>query len=103
MLQEQALFYHHKLKDFGIEVEKFGEWALKSNNPAKIAARCTVFAESDLVHKAQIGHKKEDIVAGLCKAVVTNYLNNVGKGKAIKAPIIFQGGVSKNVRSYKSI
>lgn len=81
----------------GVSVEDFGEIALTSKNPTNIAARCTVFAESDLVHKAQIGHKKEDIIAGLCKAVVTNYLNNIGKGKKIKAPIVFQGGVSKNV------
>lgn len=81
----------------GVSVEDFGEIALTSENPTNIAARCTVFAESDLVHKAQIGHKKEDIIAGLCKAVVANYLNNIGKGKKIKAPIVFQGGVSKNV------
>ena len=81
----------------GVSVEDFGEIALTSKNPTNIAARCTVFAESDLVHKAQIGHKKEDIIAGLCKAVVTNYLNNIGKGKKIQAPIVFQGGVSKNV------
>lgn len=81
----------------GVSVEEFGEIALTSKNPTNIAARCTVFAESDLVHKAQIGHKKEDIIAGLCKAVVTNYLNNIGKGKRILAPIVFQGGVSKNI------
>lgn len=81
----------------GVSVEQFGEVALTSKQPTNIAARCTVFAESDLVHKAQMGHKKEDIIAGLCKAVVTNYLNNVGKGKRIKAPIVFQGGVSKNI------
>ena len=81
----------------GVSVEDFGEIALTSQKPTNIAARCTVFAESDLVHKAQIGHKKEDIIAGLCKAVVTNYLNNIGKGKKINAPIVFQGGVSKNV------
>lgn len=81
----------------GVSVEEFGEIALTSKSPTNIAARCTVFAESDLVHKAQIGHKKEDIIAGLCKAVVTNYLNNIGKGKKIKAPIVFQGGVSKNI------
>ena len=81
----------------GVSVEQFGEIALTSKHPTNIAARCTVFAESDLVHKAQIGHKKEDIIAGLCKAVVTNYINNIGKGKRIKAPIVFQGGVSKNI------
>lgn len=80
----------------GLKIEELGEIALKSKQPTKIAARCTVFAESDLIHKAQTGHSKENIVAGLCSAVVTNYLNNVGKGKQIEPPVIFQGGVSKN-------
>ena len=95
-------FLSSQAKRLGIQVEEFGEWASKSKNPTNIAARCTVFAESDLVHKAQIGHNKEDIIAGLCKAVVTNYLNNVGKGKKIKAPIVFQGGVSKNIGVIKA-
>lgn len=81
----------------GVKVEDFGNIALTSEKPTKIAARCTVFAESDLVHKIQMGYKKEDIIAGLCNSVVSNYLNNVGKGKKIKTPIIFQGGVSKNI------
>lgn len=81
----------------GVDVKDFGNIALTSKKPTKIAARCTVFAESDLVHKLQMGYKKEDIIAGLCKSVVSNYLNNVGKGKKIKTPIIFQGGVSKNI------
>ena len=62
----------------------------------QIAARCTVFAESDLVHKIQMGHPREDIIAGVCNAVAANYLNNVGKGKKIISPVVFQGGVSKN-------
>lgn len=78
-------------------MEEFGEIALTSDKPANIAARCTVFAESDLVHKLQVGYEKRDVIAGLCRAVATNYLNNVGKGKKIEAPVVFQGGVSKNV------
>ncbi len=89
-------FLSSQAKRLGMDVKEFSKYALKSKNPAPIAARCTVFAESDLVHKAQIGYPKEDIIAGLCKSVVLNYLNNVGKGKKIEAPIIFQGGVSKN-------
>ena len=80
----------------GVEVEEFGEIALKAKKAAPIAARCTVFAESDLVHKLQVGCPKEEIIAGLCKAVAGNYLNNVAKGKKIVAPVVFQGGVSKN-------
>ena len=90
-------FLSSQAKRLKINIEEFGSLALKSDNPVKIAARCTVFAESDLVHKAQLGYKIEDIVAGLSKSIVLNYLNNVGKGKKIKAPIVFQGGVSKNV------
>ena len=94
-------FLTSQAKRLDLKMEDFAELALASNNPAKIAARCTVFAESDLVHKAQIGHSKADIVAGLCRAVVLNYLNNVGKGKQIKPPVVFQGGVSKNAAVVK--
>lgn len=90
-------FLSSQAERLGVDVKDFGKIALTAKNPTKIAARCTVFAESDLVHKMQIGHSKEDIIAGLCKSVVSNYLNNVGKGKKIKEPIIFQGGVSKNI------
>ena len=86
----------------GVAVEEFGDIAPTSQHPASIAARCTVFAESDLVHKIQVGYPREDIIAGLCKAVAVNYLNNVGKGKKITAPVVFQGGVSKNVGVVKA-
>lgn len=89
-------FLSSQAKRLGLSVEDMGPLALESKSPSKIAARCTVFAESDLVHKIQSGHSKEDLVAGLCNAVVSNYLGNVGKGKQIRAPIVFQGGVSKN-------
>ncbi len=95
-------FLSSQAKRLDIPVEEFGPLALTSNNPTPIAARCTVFAESDLVHKAQMGHTKKDIVAGLCRSVALNYLNNVGKGKRIVEPIIFQGGVSKNVGVIKA-
>lgn len=95
-------FLSSQARRLGLDVKEFGEIALTSKNPSKLAARCTVFAESDMVHKAQIGHKREDIIAGLCMAVVSNYLNNVGKGKAIKPPIVFQGGVSKNAGVVKA-
>lgn len=90
-------FLSSQAKRLDVNVEDFGKIALTSTNPALIAARCTVFAESDLVHKIQVGYEKKDIIAGLCKSVALNYLNNVGKGKKIEEPIIFQGGVSKNI------
>lgn len=99
-------FLSSQAKRLGIDINDFGILALTSTNPVKIAARCTVFAESDLIHKANSGYSREDIVAGLCKSIVLNYLNNVGKGKKIEGPIVFQGGVSKNkgvVKYFKEV
>lgn len=95
-------FLSSQSRRLGIPIEEFGNYALKSKHPTNIAARCTVFAESDLIHKAGMGYKTEDIIAGLCKAIVGNYLNNVGKGKKIESPVIFQGGVSKNIGVVKA-
>ena len=95
-------FLSSQAKRLEVDIKDFGKIALTSKKPTNIAARCTVFAESDLVHKAQIGHKKEDIIAGLCESVVNNYLNNVAKGKKITPPIVFQGGVSKNIGVVKA-
>ena len=90
-------FLSSQARRLGIEVEEMGQYALRSTHPTMIAARCTVFAESDLVHKIQMGHPREDIIAGVCRAVASNYINNVGKGKKTCSPVVFQGGVSKNV------
>lgn len=80
-----------------IPIEDFGGYALRSHNPVRIAGRCGVFAESDMLHKQQLGHSREDIIAGLCEALVRNYLSNVGKGKEVLPPVLFQGGVAANV------
>ncbi len=90
-------FLDQQAARLGVPIEEFGSLALKATNPVRIAGRCTVFAESDMIHKQQMGHPVEDIVAGLCEAMVRNYLNNVGKGKEILPPVVFQGGVAANV------
>lgn len=79
-----------------IPIESFGEYALRSKAPVRIAGRCAVFAESDMIHKQQLGYNEEDIIGGLCEALVRNYLSNVGKGKEIRSKIFFQGGVAAN-------
>lgn len=80
-----------------IPIEEFGGYALRSTAPVRIAGRCAVFAESDMIHKQQTGQSTEDIVCGLCEALVRNYLNNLSKGKDIQGPVVFQGGVAANV------
>jgi len=89
-------FLDHQALRLNMSIEEFSRRALDSSTSVRIAGRCTVFAESDMVHKQQMGHRIEDILYGLCQALVRNYLNNVGLGKDIKPPIVFQGGVAFN-------
>ncbi len=90
-------FLDQQADRLNIDIEKdFGRLATASENPAKIAGRCTVFAKSDMIHLQQISTPLQDIVAGLCYAVVRNFVGIVAKGKTFKKPVIFQGGVAYN-------
>lgn len=89
-------FLDHQAARIGIPIEEFGDHALKATKGAQIAGRCTVFAESDMIHKQQVGYPIEDIIYGLCQALVRNFLNNLCKGKEVATPIVFQGGVAAN-------
>lgn len=89
-------FIDRQAERLDIPIEEFGDYALKSNTSVRIAGRCAVFAESDMIHKQQLGYNKSDIIKGLCEALVRNYLNNIGKGKEILPKIFFQGGVAAN-------
>jgi predicted CoA-substrate-specific enzyme activase len=96
-------FLDQQANRLALPIEDFGTLALSSEGPVRIAGRCTVFAESDMIHKQQMGHKVEDIVAGLCQALVRNYLGNVAKGKEILPPVVFQGGVAANAGIRKAL
>jgi len=97
-------FLEQQAYRLGITVEELGQRALRSSNPVRIAGRCTVFAESDMIHKQQMGFPLDDILYGLCQALVRNYLNNLALGKTIEPPVVFQGGVAANagvVRAFR--
>ena len=79
-----------------LPVQEIGPLALQSDSPVRIAGRCTVFAESDMIHKQQMGHALPDILAGLCQALARNYLNNLCLGKDLHPKVAFQGGVAAN-------
>ena len=89
-LEEQAEKLNLKIE------EEFGETALRSENPARLGERCTVFMESDLTNLLQKGVKREDLVAGLSYSIVHNYLNKVVADRRVGKRIFFQGGVAAN-------
>ena len=89
-------FLDHQAARLNISIGEFSRQALRGDSSVSIAGRCTVFAESDMVHKQQMGSRPEDIIYGLCRALVRNYLSDVASGKDIQSPVIFQGGVAFN-------
>lgn len=90
-------FLDRQAARLGMEISDLGPLALAAGQGTRIAGRCAVFAESDMIHKQQMGHPTEEIVRGLCDALVRNYLSNVAKGKDIRPAVVFQGGVAANV------
>jgi predicted CoA-substrate-specific enzyme activase len=72
-------------------VREFQDIALSSDSPINLAERCTVFMESDLVSYAQKGARLQDLIAGLCYAIVHNYLNRVVEKRRIGKRIMFLG------------
>ena len=95
-------FLDQQASRLGFTIEEFGELALKSKTPPRIAGRCSVFAKSDMIHLQQIATPDYDIVAGLCYAMARNFKSNVGKGKGLRQAHLLQGGVAANLGMRKA-
>ncbi|HEX2969374.1 MAG TPA: BadF/BadG/BcrA/BcrD ATPase family protein [Bacteroidales bacterium] len=100
-------FLDQQARRIGVAIEKeFGEMALKSINPPRIAGRCSVFAKSDMIHHQQIATPLHDIVAGLCFALARNFRSNLARSKEILKPVVFSGGVAANagmIRAFREV
>ncbi len=57
-----------------------------------IAARCGVFAKSDVQPLLNEGASKEDVAASILQAVVTQTISGLAQGRQIKGNIVFLGG-----------
>ncbi|SFM64761.1 acyl-CoA dehydratase activase [Thermodesulforhabdus norvegica] len=90
-------FLHELANKMNINiVGEFQEIAMASESPIHLTERCTVFMESDLAGYAQKGASREDLIAGLCYAVVHNYLNRVVGRRPVGRRVMFLGGPSLN-------
>lgn len=99
-------FLDQQASRMGIKIEDVGQEALNSQHPATVAARCSVFAKSDMIHLQQVGTSVGDILAGLCFAMARNFKSSIAKGINIEKPIALQGGVAANqgmVRAFREI
>ncbi|BAS26115.1 acyl-CoA dehydratase activase [Limnochorda pilosa] len=81
---------------FGVPLEEYAPTALESRDPTRIAGRCAVFGESDIVHKSRTGFPTRDLFMGLAFSICRTYLSDVARGKPIRLPVVAQGGTFLN-------
>jgi len=89
-------FLDQQAARLGVSIEEFGKMALKCEHPPRIAGRCSVFAKTDMIHLQQQATPVEAIIAGLCFAMVRNYVSSIAKRGDFEQPIVFVGGVAAN-------
>ncbi|MBU0610898.1 MAG: CoA activase [Armatimonadetes bacterium] len=96
-------FLDQQATRLGLSIEEFGALAVTSENPPRVAGRCSVFAKSDMIHLQQKATPVRDIVAGLCYALVRNFKSTVGSATVIQPPVAFNGGVAANAGIVKAM
>ncbi len=79
-----------------LTIDEMGPEAIKGKNPARINSTCTIFAESEMVSLRAQKVPREDIVAGLHRAVARR-VSILGRQLGYNEQIAFTGGVAKNV------
>lgn len=90
-------FLEEQAERLGISIKgQFADLAFRSQTPADLGERCTVFMETELTRQQQAGAPVEDLVAGLAYSIVYNYLNRVVGRKRVGNRIFFQGGTAFN-------
>ena len=83
----------------GIPVEKIAEAAFRSDAPAHLGSRCTVFMTSSIVTEQRNGRSPDDIMAGLCRSIIENVFTKVVRVPSMDAlgeKIVVQGGTFLN-------
>jgi len=95
-------FLEQQAYRLGISMEDFASLALKcKGTPPRIAARCSVFAKTDLIHLQQKGAPLDAMLYALCESVA-RMVASLKKG-TFQEPMYFVGGVAANSAVAKSL
>ena len=87
-----------------ISLEELGPISLESTHPCTLSSVCTVFAESEIISLLSEKKAKEDIAYGLHRAIAKRVIGMGRSGSvAYREPIVFSGGVARNVGVIKAI
>jgi benzoyl-CoA reductase subunit A len=76
---------------------------MKSDRPARINSTCTVFAGAELRDRLSLGEKREDILAGLHRAIVLRAISIISRSGGVTNEFTFTGGVAKNEAAVREL
>ena len=82
--------------EMNIGLHELGPMASKSTRPVRINSTCTVFAGAELRDRLALGEKREDILAGLHRAVILRAMSLLSRTGGVENEFTFTGGVAKN-------
>lgn len=85
-----------------VKLDDIGKLSLESKNPITVDSTCTVFAESEVVSLIAQGKKREDILAGLHRAIAKK-IGALVRQLGIKKNVFFDGGGAKNIGIKKAL
>lgn len=86
----------------GIDISEMGPLSLLGKEPCQISSTCTVFAESEMVSLRAEGKSRENMLAGIHKAMAHRIVI-MGNSVGFKKEVVFTGGVAKNVGMKKAL
>jgi benzoyl-CoA reductase subunit A len=89
--------------EMNMGLHELGPMAMKSTKTIKINSTCTVFAGAELRDRLALGDKREDIMAGLHRAIVLRAMSILARSGGIRNEFTFTGGVAKNEAAVKAL
>ena len=82
--------------EMSLGLHELGPIASQSSAPVRINSTCTVFAGAELRERLSLGEKREDILAGLHRAIVLRAMSLLARSGGVKDEFTFTGGVARN-------
>ncbi|UCH66751.1 MAG: hypothetical protein JSW63_06405 [Ignavibacterium sp.] len=82
--------------EFSLSLNELGPLALDAEKEVNICSTCTVFAGAEIRELLNIGEKREDILAGLHKAIVIRAMSLIARSGGVRNEFTFTGGVARN-------
>lgn len=89
--------------EMNMSISELGPMAMEADHEANICSTCTVFAGAELREYLNLGEKKENILAGLHRAIVQRAFALIARSGGVKNQFTFTGGVARNIAVVKYV